>query len=1704
LVPFDQGRDFMADAAIARSWTHGDRSHAPFRAVHELFLQQAQRDPDALALRQWDERLTYQQLANAAAELAGRLREAGVVSGSRVGICMRRTLWLPVSELAVLMARGAFVPLDLDQPAERLRAIAEHAGIEVALVDTDGGEVLAGVVDRLIGLESSGTDAPSAARAEFGPAALDDAAYVMYTSGSTGRPKGVMVSHGNLSAFAVAANQHLGGATGYRLAAFAAVGFDVSVFEFFASLVCGASIHLVSEAERADTERLQRFLEAHRVTRVFLPPVLFALLDPGRLPSLREVIAGGEPCDPRQVERWAVPGRRRFYNWYGPTETTVAVIGTELSGRWDRPLPLGRPLPGCRAYILDQDMVMCAAGQPGELFIGGPQVSLGYVSSPQENAERFVPDPFGEFPALPGERGILYRTGDLAAWDAAGMISFLGRGDRQVQIHGKRVEPGEIEALLSGHPRVAQAVVDVSGSVVRAYVTPAEAPSSEELRTYCSRWLPRHMIPVSVTALDRLPVTVNAKVDFAALRRLSQEGTVDRAATGYPVTELEHAVSKSWASVFDTAPPARDDDFFLAGGDSLSAMRIAAELRRTTGRQVSADDILTGRTVAGIAARTGLAGEVAGPVPPTCGKPVLSPAQRRLWFVEQFAPGMPMHNIVMSERVSGVLDIPALERAVGDVTRRQAAMRWRLRSGDGVPEVMVADPAPVTIPVHDLSALDAADRESGLGRILEDEARTPIGLTTGPLWRIRLLRLADTDHVLVITVHHLIFDGWSQAVLYHELGQAYSRELSGLGADDWPAGHGSFADYTAGARDQANRNGAADTAWWVRHLAGAPTVLDLPRDRPRPPVLSFNGATCGLPVGAELAADVARLAAAEGTTPGAVLLSAFSVLVGRLTGEHDHIVGMPMADRGDAEFERLVGFFIRTLPLRLSVDSHASFSDHVRRCSGELAAARQHADAPLERIVEALGGSRDLARNALFQVMFNVYNFPEPRLELGTAAVRQLQAGVPGSLVDLTLYVVLHGGRMRLEAAYNSDLYDQPRIKALLESYRTLLRDLVRDPNQSVARANARPAWTRLPDWSAQLSREIPESPGLIEQIRAIAGEIPEAVAGQDSDRVLSYADFLCIADQTAAALRSVSVAVGDVVAVVAGRTAILPAVLLGVLSTGARWAILDHELPGAALDRRLSAVRPRALIQCVRPAVIPESGFAMPVIDAAGLLTGTSVHGGAADAPPLSRGYLSFTSGTTGEPRVVDTAEAPLVHFLNWYRATGRFDQDARFAVLSGVAHDPLLRDVFTPLACGGSYAVPDAGLLRNPSGLLEWLDRAEVTVAHMTPQLVRMLAGSDHARPLRALRLVALGGDQLIEDDVVALRDLAPCARLLNFYGATETPQSQAYYEILEPKRAVRHEAMAAPRMMPVPVGAGIDGAQLLVMSSSGQPGTVGELGEVVIRSRHLSHGYVGQQPDSERFLPLAGAGDGRVYRTGDLGRYGPDGTVTLAGRADDQVKVRGFRVELGEVEAALSSHPYVRQAAVRLFERNGASALHGYVVPASSAPSVPEVLRHLRSLLPPYAVPSGITVLAALPLTGAGKLDRPKLPAPSHQAVGGAAWNDTPKSRLELAILAIWREVLGLPRIGSNDNFFDIGGHSMAIIEVQSRLMNVLNREVPVVDLFRFPTIQSLAQHLSMDGVDASLLDAGMRGRLRRQRAKRPQKRAQGGNLPDSSVS
>ncbi|NUR92767.1 MAG: AMP-binding protein, partial [Nonomuraea sp.] len=802
-----------------------------------------------------------------------------------------------------------------------------------------------------------------------------------------------------------------------RSFAFSALGFDASVFDMLTPLSSGGCVQLVPDEDRVDPARLQRFLEAHDVTYGFLPPAVLPLVDPSRLPYLEVVMTAGEPPPPEQVARWSA--HTGFYNWYGPTESTVTVVGGRFEGVWERPLPIGRPLRGCRAHILDEDLNECPVGVPGELCIGGPQVSRGYVGRPGLTADRFIPDAFS---ADPGAR--LYRTGDRVAWQEDGQIAFMGRLDRQVKVQGQRVEIGEVETTLRAHPRVLQAVVDYAGELV-AYVTPEDAPDLATLREDLAVRLPPYMLPTRLVRLAILPLNASGKVDMAVLKAQSQR----ERGTGTGLAGI-------WARVLEAPIPADDDDFFERGGHSLRAMRLVAAIRAELGRVVSVQDVYDGRTYGELRALVDGAERAQAATPATGSPPAFTPAQRRMWFVEQLAPESTAHNIAMAERIRGPLDVDALQRALTRVVEVHEALRWRVGSRDGIPEVSVAPPGEVPLPVEDFTP-----------EALQREARVRFDLVAGPLFRARLLRVSPDEHVLCLTAHHLVFDGWSQDVLFRGLSAAYRGEPLE------PAEH-TFADYVRWLR--ANGDPEA-LGWWREHLRDAPLVLDLPRDHARPPAQTFHGAACR---GSLEAGLVKRVAAELGVTPYAVLLAAFGRLLSRLSGQDDLVVGAAYADRPHVAFESLVGMCVQVLPLRLR--TAGAFEDQVKRCAAELNAAIKHPDVPLGQLIESLRLPRDLSRNPITQVMFNMYNFAESHLELPGCVTEPLRPGLPGALFDLTMYVSEQPGGYALELVYNPDLYAAERMRALVEGYVGLLAE--KDAPE--------PAAAELPGW---------DGPGLLD-----------------------------------------------------------------------------------------------------------------------------------------------------------------------------------------------------------------------------------------------------------------------------------------------------------------------------------------------------------------------------------------------------------------------------------------------------------------------------------------------------------------------------------------------------------------------------------------------------------------------------------------------
>ncbi|UOZ04676.1 amino acid adenylation domain-containing protein [Amycolatopsis sp. WQ 127309] len=1023
--------------------THGPPLSYPDTTVAGLVLEQARRTPDALAVRQGAERLTYAELVAAAWGVAALLRERGAGVETRVGVCAHRRPALVATVLGVLLAGGCYVPLEPGGPRARLTGIAADAGVTLVIGDAAVAEF--GAVEGIEALDVPPPGSPGSC-----PATPDSTAHVLYTSGSTGRPKGVLTSHRNVVAFVTGFAARLGVGPGTRALGISSPGFDAFTMDVFVPLAHGGSVQLAGSADRADPERLRRFVVEHDVDWGFSTPTLLAMLDPADVPGWRTVACGGEPVPAGLAARW-LPGRR-FFTVYGPTETTVVVVTDEVTGRPADPLPLGTPTPNHRAYVVDADLRPVPPGEVGELLIGGPGVAAGYLGRPELTERTFVADPF-----TPGERA--YRTGDLARVLPDGRLEFAGRADRQVKVRGQRIELGEVEAALATHPQVGAVAVEAvpgpGGTRLVAFLTPASMPpggavigssgarvpsgevatgptaslpSDEDVQAYAGDRLTEAMRPAVIRRLDVLPVNpVTGKIDRPALRALAEsEAPAD---LGEPDTPVARAVAQVWRKVLGAGA---GTDFFASGGDSITAMRLVAALRADLAADVATEDVLAGRTLDGVARRVAAAAPLTGPGLTTGHAPTLSPPQRRLWFLDQLAPAAAPYNIAMAFRLTGPLDVEKLRAALRAVAERHDILRWRIRPVDGVPQAEC-------LPVDDISLPMTSLTEPFLEDRLAVDAATPVHLDREPPWRVRLYELGPDEHVLGFTLHHAVFDGWSQDLLCADLSAAYAGvSLPPLAA--------SYADYAAWRADRDRRREAVDLAWWTEHLAGAPSTVDLPRDRPRPAVQTYHGASVHqvFPDGAPDA--VRELAARTGTTQAGVLLAAFGQLLHRLTGADDHLVATVVADRQLPETQDVTGFFVDIVPVRLRAGDDVDFATHARRGGAELLAATAHPAASIEQLVTALGVDRDPARAPLVQVMVNVLNFTEPRLELAGVRAGWLPVAKPGSPFDLTVYVLGHG----VELLYNPDLFDAARMSALAADYADLLAGLAATPDRPV------------------------------------------------------------------------------------------------------------------------------------------------------------------------------------------------------------------------------------------------------------------------------------------------------------------------------------------------------------------------------------------------------------------------------------------------------------------------------------------------------------------------------------------------------------------------------------------------------------------------------------------------------------------------------
>ncbi|MEW5929242.1 MAG: amino acid adenylation domain-containing protein [Gemmatimonadota bacterium] len=1673
------------------------------RCVHELVEAQARRTPGATALVAGGTEVTYAELDAESRRLARFLRSAGVGPETRVGIFLERTPAMVAALLGVLRAGGAYVPLDPGHPRERIAFALEDSGARVVLTQDSLADALppghgADVV-RLDGdrarIDAAGEDGAPAA------VAPGNAAYLIYTSGSTGRPKGVVVTHGAAAGFLEAVLERPGISPDDTLVAVTTLAFDISVLELFAPLACGARVVLADRATAADPAALAALLASSGATVMQATPATWSMLLlagwEGR-PGLR-VLSGGEALPGELADRL----RERcaaVWNLYGPTEATVWATVHRVE-RSEPTVPLGGPLANTRAYVLDGRLVPVPVGVPGELYLAGAGVARGYHGRADLTAERFLPDP-----AAGAAGGRMYRTGDRARRREDGTLEFLGRVDQQVKIRGYRIEPGEVEAALRAHPAVREAVVvareDTAGERrLVGYVVPAADAAFDEagLRDRLRESLPDYMVPAAFVPLEALPLTPNGKLDRAALPAPEAVGA---GASEYvaPRGPTEEALAEIWAEVLRRDRVGAHDDFFALGGHSLMATQVISRVRGRLGAELQLRDLFAASTLEAFARRVEAAGPAAPAAPlaaaaPDEGAPdgddgedtfafPLSFAQQRLWFVDQMEPGSTAYNMTGAYHLRGRLDAAALERALDEVRRRHESLRtvFRLRGSEPAQVVLPWRPAP--LPVRDVAGMPRAEQEAETDRRVAEMAETPFDLAEGPLFRAELVRFGREEHVFTFGMHHIVSDGWSMGVFNRELRTLYEAFAAGL-PSPLPEPEIQYADFAVWQREQLSGEALErQVAFWRDALRDAP-VLDLPTDRPRPPLQTFHGAAHELRFPRALADRLRAVGERERATPFMVLMAAWQLLLARRSGQDDVVVGTPVAGRNRREIEGLIGFFVNTLAIRLDLSGRPGFRELVRRVREASFGAFAHQDLPFEKIVEELKPERDPSRPPIFQVIFALQNAPGDAMR--SPGLEWSGWGGEGRTAkyDLSLVLVETPDGLGGVIEYNTDLFDRATAERMAAELGIVLEAVAAAPDLPVADLPLLVPGEHelLAEWSVSGA---PEGPArcVHELFAEQARRVPEKAALVFGAERVAYAELDRRSDVLAARLAEAGVGPDARVGVCVHRSPAMVAALLAVLKAGGAYVVLDPEYPDERLAFMLADAGARVLVTAdeLRHRFAAFDG-AVVTTDADALLHSRTF---ALPHPPSPEqlACVIYTSGSTGEPK---GAGIPHRAVPGFFRGAdyARFDGEQTILQHSSVSWDALTLELWTALLTGGT-CVLQPGRGGEPEELARQVREHGVDTLWLTSAYFDLVVDS-FPGALEGVRQLLVGGEALSPGHVRRALELYPELRLVNGYGPSECTVFTACHVVPRGREGGA-----------VPIGRPVGDRRVHVLDASLAPVPVGAPGELCVGGPAVARGYLGRPGlTAERFVPDPfGEPGARLYRSGDRARWRADGTLEFLGRLDRQAKVRGFRVEPGEVEAALARIPGVRRAAAVVREdAPGDRRLVAYAVAEPDAGLAGAGLRAaLAGSLPEYLVPSAVVLLDELPLTPRGKLDRRALPAPDAGA-GDAEAFVAPRTPTEERIAAIWREVLRVERVGVHDRFFDLGGHSLLATQVVTRVREALGAELPLRVLFETPTVAALAARVEAESAPQAEEDARIVAQAREGRGRRGVRRPQG---------
>lgn len=1661
---------------IPHQWNETYRSYPQDRCIHQIVEDQTSRTPNAIAVVFEDQTLTYSQLNNKANQMAHYLREHGVDSGVPVGLCLDRSLEMLVAVVAILKAGGAYLPLDPQYPNKRLLFMVKSVGAQLIVTDTDLQSNFPESIEKfnltqLAAINHFPSDNPRCT------CRADDLAYIMFTSGSTGTPKGVAIPHRAIVRLVFGQDFMPFGAD-LKMLQLAPISFDASTLEIWGPLLHGGRCVLYPD-RLPEFIKLEEVLRCHQINALWLTASLFnTIIDarPSILETVATILTGGEALSVAHIRKAleTLPNVQ-LVNGYGPTENTTFTCCYRIPrniAESIQSIPIGKPIGNTQVHILDSNLQPVPCGMSGELYISGEGLALGYVNQPELTAEKFIHNPFSNNPDR------LYKTGDICCWMEDGNIEYRGRTDDQIKIRGLRIELGEIESVLQTHPTLKQAVViareDEPGQkVLVGYVILNEQGTLEAktLQQHLAEKLPDYMVPSVFVEIKNLPLTISGKTDRKALPKPEKAARIQKQSTA-PKTVVQQKIADIWQNILGIPSVCLEDNFFELGGHSLKAIQTIYQVQNCFGTHIPVSCLFKNPTLKDFSETVdSLSAQVSSQLSTI--KHVsrdqqlpLSFSQRQLWFIEQLALNIPVYNISFLIILEGELDTPALEASIRTIINRHESFRTTFQLVENkIAQVLI----PINhwkLDIDNISIPSETTLDKEFCRIAKQRAKQIFNIEKGPLFDFHLLKADSTHHALVLNMHHLITDGWSLGVVAKELTELYNSQINGLEQNlkELPIQN---ADFAAWQKQHLQKLLNHSLKYWQKTLDGKIPEITLPCDHPRPATQTYNGEWIDYSISSKLYSSLQELSRNQHVTLNMTMLTAFKILLHRILGVDDIIVGSPISGRTHPQIENLIGFFVNTVVLRTNLKDNPTILDALERVRQTSLNAQEHQDLPYEIVVERLNPNRDPSRNPFFQTMFAYQDARVWQPEFSNLRAQGIEIGTDTAKIDFTLFAEENDNGLLFRAEYNTDLYNSQTINRFLRLYEHILKSIVSNPQQRLNEISlvTEKELKAITQWNAT-SRPYPQSRCIHHFFEEQATKIPDALAVVFENHNLTYSQLNTKANQLAHYLRDKGVRSDVPVGVCMDRSLEMIVALYGILKAGGAYVPVDPVYPRARIEH-----------------IIHESGISILLtdnnnasrIDGLGLvrlnldtadsnLSDQKVSNPDWTVPINSLAYIIYTSGSTGKPKGVMNEHKGILNRLLWAQETFPLGEHDRVLQKTPYSFDVSVPEFFWSLMFGAQLVVAQPGRHKDPDYLVQTIIKHKITSVEFVPSMLDVLLKHPQVQNCCSIRQVYCAGEALSYDIQKRFFQIFS-ADLYNLYGPTEAAVEVSWWKC-DPDSSLTF----------VPIGKPIANTQLYILDSMMNQVPPGVDGELYIGGVQVARGYVNRtESTKESFLPdpFNTEQSSRLYKTGDICRWLDDGNIEYLGRTDDQIKLRGFRIELGEIENVLRQHASVLQAVVMIREDlPNQKYLAGYVILEGDSTTEEDLLNYLTQKLPAYMVPSVIMKVELIPLTNNGKADRKSLPKPEIRTQ--ETKQHTPLTKTEIKLAELWKHLLNIDSIGLNDHFFRLGGHSLLAAELFFKIREHFTINLPLHTIFQAPTIRQLAKVIDSTTWDLTTKD------------------------------